>query len=158
MLNVVEFYMDFVVETVCHQGQYGTMMKILSSFYFTCLLSLINSFNMANKRLQNTNQPMIENVLEKYSNIEGLQILALGSSFWKPPKEVFQHINIEETEVSKYGSILGLDSLRQLIRRRYEKKNLNMRDMDVVITAGANQGFTNIALALCDEGDTSSKI
>ena len=120
-----------------------------------CLLSL----HMASKRLQNTNQPFIENVLEKYAHVEGIQILALGSSYWKPPHEVLKSMEeiIEETEVQKYGSILGLDSLRQQIRQRFEKKDLDMNEMDVVITAGANQGFTNIAFALCDDGDTSSK-
>jgi len=121
-----------------------------------CLLSL----HMASKRLQNTNEPFIENVLEKYANVEGIQILALGSSYWKPPHEVLKSMEelIEETEVQKYGSILGLDSLRHQIRQKFQRRMDMKMEMDVVKTAGANQGFTNIAFALCDDGDTSSKL
>ena len=98
-------------------------------------------------------------MLEKYANVVGIQILALGSSYWKPPHEVLKSMEelIEETEVQKYGSILGLDLLRHQIRQKIQRR-MDMKEMDVVITAGANQGFTNIAFALCDDGDTSSKL
>ena len=43
--------------------------------------------NMSSSRAMDTDEPFIENVLDKYSDITGLTMLALGSSYWSPPAE-----------------------------------------------------------------------
>jgi aspartate/methionine/tyrosine aminotransferase len=108
--------------------------------------------------MKNSDQPFIEDILEKYSSIENLHILALGSSYWNPPPEVLQTLTINETSIHRYGGILGLDSLRNIIKKRLKRRGIDTNDLDIVITAGANQGFINIALALCDPNQSAGKI
>lgn len=61
----------------------------------------------SSERLASTDQPFIENILEKYANIQDLTVLALGSSYWKPPQHALNSLNLHEVSIQKYGAILG---------------------------------------------------
>ena len=68
-----------------------------------------------------------------------------SSSSILPPRILF----------NKYGSIQGRSELLELIKEKLEEENkLNLKDMEVMITAGGNQAFVNVALTLIDPGDT----
>jgi len=62
-------------------------------------------------------------------------------------------INIRE--VHRYGNIMGYPKLKEKLYNRLSKAGLDMSNMDIVITMGANQAFTNIALTLCDNNDNA---
>lgn len=106
-------------------------------------------------RMQNTENPYIEDVLEKYSSIPDLTLLALGSSYWGPPREALEKIFVEDMEIHKYGAIMGYSPLIQKITSRLVSNGLDMTTIDVAVTAGANQAFLNVALTLCDTGSTA---
>ena len=112
---------------------------------------------MSNCRMKTADEPFIENILEKYASIPDLKVLALGSSFWTPPLEALSSISLNTTEIHKYGSILGCNPLRSKLLSRLQSKGVDVSDLDVVITCGANQAFFNVALALCDHQQTSGQ-
>eukprot|EP01035_Chromulina_nebulosa_P031831 gene31831-42461_t len=111
---------------------------------------------LSSNRASEAERPYIEDVLDRFANRSGLTMLALGSSYWSPPSialEMLHHVDMEAEKVHRYGNILGLPALRAKISSRLEKLGLDMSDMEIVITAGANQAFQSTALALCDNGD-----
>jgi DNA-binding transcriptional MocR family regulator len=57
--------------------------------------------------------------------------------------------------VHRYGNILGDNHLKDLIKKNLFTKGFDTEGLDIMITPGANQAFTNIALALCDKGDSA---
>jgi len=109
------------------------------------------------KRLLNTENPHIEDVCDKYADIPDLIMLALGSVYWNPPQEALQEVVPELTKPAthRYGSILGEPSLRDHLMQLLSQPPcmMDMSNLDVIVTAGANQGFMNVALAVLDEGD-----
>ena len=50
------------------------------------------------ERMSATEDPYIEDVLEKYSSIPNLTMMALGSSYWEPPAEA---LKILQNDLSK---------------------------------------------------------
>ena len=123
---------------------------------FVALLLGVNLIiGMPTQRMRKADQPFIENILEKYSSISDLKVLALGSSFWSPPSQALAKLSFEEIEIHKYGSILGYDPLRAKTLSRLQAKGVDITDLDVVITCGANQAFYNVALALCEDKQKS---
>ena len=58
-------------------------------------------------------------------------------------------------EVHRYGNILGHDSLHDKIRQNLLSKGFDTGGLEIMVTAGANQAFTNIALAICDPADAA---
>lgn len=47
------------------------------------------------KRLEATENPYIEDVLENYSSLPNLTMMALGSSYWGPPSEALSLLQLE---------------------------------------------------------------
>jgi katanin p60 ATPase-containing subunit A1 len=107
---------------------------------------------MTSKRIENSNEPFIENVLDKYSGLPHLTNLALGSSFFTPPSSALTaiHDQIHLQETHKYGNILGYPALLRKLTHIMQREGLDMEGQDLCITAGANQAFTNVVLALAD--------
>jgi aspartate/methionine/tyrosine aminotransferase len=54
--------------------------------------------------------------------------------------------------IHKYGGIFGSISLRNMIRMKLISSGMDMSEMEVIITPGANQAFANTSLAICDNG------
>eukprot|EP00597_Dinobryon_sp_UTEXLB2267_P017064 CAMPEP_0201103732 /NCGR_PEP_ID=MMETSP0812-20130820/32007_1 /ASSEMBLY_ACC=CAM_ASM_000668 /TAXON_ID=98059 /ORGANISM="Dinobryon sp., Strain UTEXLB2267" /LENGTH=387 /DNA_ID=CAMNT_0047362303 /DNA_START=86 /DNA_END=1249 /DNA_ORIENTATION=- len=111
---------------------------------------------MSSSRAMDADRPFIEDVLDKYSELNGLTMLALGSSYWSPPKkslEKLQQLDMDVNKIHRYSNILGLNSLRDKLKLRFQSLGLDMATNDLIVTAGANQAFQSTALALCDNGD-----
>ena len=47
------------------------------------------------KRLEATENPYIEDVLENYSSLPNLTMMALGSSYWGPPLEALPLLQLD---------------------------------------------------------------
>jgi aspartate/methionine/tyrosine aminotransferase len=111
--------------------------------------------------MEATERPYIEDVLDKYSSMTNLTVLALGSSYWTPPTEALDRLissnDIQAREMHRYGNIQGDPKLREAILVDLHRRGLDRTDMDVLITPGANQAFTNAFLSLVDEGDHTGK-
>ena len=111
------------------------------------------------QRLITTERPYIEDVLDKYSHIDNLTTLAIGSVHWQPPVESLTRLIskdlINERSSHRYGNIEGYTPLRDALRRSLTTKGLVLDGLDIAVTAGGNQAFTNVALALCDSGDNA---
>lgn len=118
------------------------------------------------KRIINTERAYIEDVLDKYTGLDSgidqskLHVLALGSSYWGPPKEALDAIRdgVGEQSSQRYGSIMGVEELqrewlKKLVRSGYPEEDLAR--MDIGITVGAQQAFMNMAMVLCDQGDAA---
>lgn len=43
-------------------------------------------------RMEGTENPYIEDVLDKYSSLPNLTMMALGSSYWGPPADALQSV------------------------------------------------------------------
>ena len=113
----------------------------------------------SSSRVRLTEVPYIEDMLELYENNKTVKKLALGSSYWKPPNEIMTNIvldTLSTTDVHRYSSILGLPRLQDILRDKLLRSGLNVDDMTIAITCGANQAFMNAALALCDNNNNSS--
>ena len=109
-------------------------------------------------RLECTESPYIEDILEKYSAAQGVTKLALGSSYWNPPKECLEALMDNQlrssiSSICRYGPILGDHRLLQEIRNLMEERGLAMKNMNICITCGANLAFMLTALATCDQND-----
>lgn len=106
-------------------------------------------------RVQKTENPHLEDVCERYEDVPNLTMLCVGSVHWNPPEKALQALAAKLTtpQVSKYGSIMGDEKLCTHLKQHLSNKGLDMTDMNITVTAGANQGFNNLALTVCDAGD-----
>ena len=93
----------------------------------------------------------------------------MGVAHWGPPPKALDAIrslggiNKQATEgeggegkvsLHSYSAIGGTEVLVGALRQKLEGENgLNMSRQCVMVTAGANQAFSNVALALVDPGD-----
>eukprot|EP01032_Pedospumella_encystans_P011481 gene11481-13347_t len=55
--------------------------------------------------------------------------------------------------MNKYGDSLGEAALRSHLKQHLHQIGIDTADLEIVVTAGANQAFNNLALTLCDSGD-----
>lgn len=125
-------------------------------FLLTTTNAFLTGFKLPmSSRLVKTENPYLEDVCEKYQDVPGLTMMCVGSVYWNPPEKALTSIasNLMTPQVNKYGSILGDEKLRIHLQQHLVKAGLDMTDMDLIITAGANQAFNNVALTLCDPGD-----
>lgn len=106
-------------------------------------------------RLARTERPYIEDVLDAYRDQKNLTVLALGSSSWNPPEKALSKVDrdIFNRENHRYGEILGYPQLKMELRRLLSRQGIEMDNMDLSVTAGANQAFLNVATLLTDAQD-----
>jgi len=127
------------------------------SFRYHSFRPLSLSLKMISNRVQKTENPYIEDVLDKYCGLPNITNLALGSSHWTPP--TFAQTNLQQDifarDSHRYGNILGMPELRNKLKTILSHRALDIENIDIAITAGANQAFTNVALTLCDHGDNA---
>ena len=104
------------------------------------------------ERMNRTEPPHIEDVLEKYADIPGLTMMALGSSYWGPPDEAITRLtaDLRLREVQLYGNVTGDLQLKEKITKLLVSRGLHMNDMEITITAGANQACLDVVMATCD--------
>lgn len=118
------------------------------------------------RRIVSTERPYIEDVLQEYASDgkrgKDLVVMALGSSHWGPPEHCVQKtmpLVLEPASlVHRYGSIMGLQSLRdewvrRLVKHGYSRESEFDAEVELGVTVGAQQAFMNMALILCDQDD-----
>ena len=107
-------------------------------------------------RIQKTERPHLTDVCDKYADIPNLVMMCVGSVAWSPPKPVMEAMSNDlqlMTHLNGYGDLLGEERLRTHLKHHLQRSGINTESLDVTVTAGANQAFINITMALCDPGD-----
>jgi aspartate/methionine/tyrosine aminotransferase len=107
-----------------------------------------------------TDDPVIVKTKRLMASAPGALSLAQGIVHWPPPPAAVAAAAAELTSpnsaVHGYGPAEGLPELREKLRAKLRADNGLDHDYDVMVTAGANQGFVNLVLALVDEGDKAA--
>ena len=111
------------------------------------------------RRVRATDAPCIVGMQQMLREIsEGgakvMTSLAQGVVFWTPPAKALADAasELSASATSSYCEDAGLPGLRSALQDKLAREN-GMSSSSVMVTAGANQAFTNAVLALCDEGD-----
>jgi aromatic aminotransferase len=110
-----------------------------------------------NERMKSCEPPYIEDVLAKYANIPDLTLMTKGFCHWGPPQEALAKLrdDISVQEVHQYSECMGHVELKEKISKRLLSRGFDTSGLDITITAGANQAFADVALALCDPGEAA---
>lgn len=84
--------------------------------------------------------------------------LAQGIVHWAPPPDALAAARdaVGLPETSLYGADDGLPELRAALKRKLAAEN-GIVASEVMVTAGANQAYTNIVLSLMDAGDAGER-
>ena len=116
---------------------------------------LENVTHLGSSRIRKTYSAAIEDICNEYEDVEGLESMGLGSTYWTPPEEALERLKYHlcDKSVSKYSSIMGYKPLREALREKVEGEGLCMNEFEVMITCGAQQAFINAATVICDDGD-----
>lgn len=82
--------------------------------------------------------------------------LAQGVVHWPPPPSVSAALATaaSEPDTCQYGADDGRADLREALMEKLRAEN-GLEGVDVMVTAGANQAYTNIVVALLDADDRS---
>ncbi|KAL3655506.1 Aromatic aminotransferase iss1 [Castilleja foliolosa] len=115
----------------------------------------MGSYGMLAKRALLTNTPVMVEIQELVRGLKDCVSLAQGVVYWQPPKQALEKVQelVWEPSVSRYGADEGLPELREALMKKLRNEN-KLHKSSVMVTAGANQAFVNIALTLCDAGDS----
>lgn len=106
------------------------------------------------RRIEMTDTPVIVSMQQMLRGKEGVLSLAQGIVHWSPPDEAVQAARaaVDEPNTSLYGADDGLPELRAALKLKLAEQN-GIVASEVMVTAGANQAYTNVVLALLDAGD-----
>ncbi|KAI7736417.1 hypothetical protein M8C21_016090 [Ambrosia artemisiifolia] len=115
----------------------------------------MGSKGMLSRRAMDTDSPVMVQIQELLKGVKGAVSLAQGVVYWQPPKSALEKVRelVWEPSVSRYGADEGLPELREALTKKLLEEN-KLCKSSVMVTAGANQAFVNIVLALCDAGDS----
>ncbi|XP_059303260.1 aromatic aminotransferase ISS1 [Lycium ferocissimum] len=115
----------------------------------------MGSSGMLARRAVLTETPVMVEIQELVRGVKDCISLAQGVVYWQPPKQALEKVKevIWEPSVSRYGADEGLPELREALMQKLGREN-NLHKSSVMVTAGANQAFVNVALTLCDAGDS----
>ena len=103
-----------------------------------------------------TDAPVIVSMQQMLRGKEGILSLAQGIVHWSPPDEALQAARaaVDEPNTSLYCADDGLAELRAALKLKLAEQN-GIVASEVMVTAGANQAYTNVVLALLDAGDAA---
>ncbi|MFX0061313.1 MAG: pyridoxal phosphate-dependent aminotransferase [Candidatus Hermodarchaeota archaeon] len=90
------------------------------------------------------------------SKIDGVINLGQGVPYFLPPVRIYQSLyeQMQNSKLHLYSSDMGLEELRLALGNiLQENKQGTYQPEEIMITAGANQAFANVCLAILDEGD-----
>ncbi|GMH14272.1 hypothetical protein Nepgr_016113 [Nepenthes gracilis] len=106
-------------------------------------------------RTLETVPPVMVQIQKLLREVKDAISLAQGVVYWRPPKQALDKVKafVFEPQISRYGADEGIVDLREALIRKLHKEN-KLYKSSVMVTAGANQGFVNLVLALCDAGDS----
>ncbi|CAI9114070.1 OLC1v1014689C1 [Oldenlandia corymbosa var. corymbosa] len=115
----------------------------------------MGSQGMLARRALLTNTPVMVQIQELIRGVKDCISLAQGVVYWQPPKQALEKVQqlVWDPSVSRYGADEGLPELREALTRKIREEN-KLYKSSVMVTAGANQAFVNVVLALCDAGDS----
>eukprot|EP00899_Mesostigma_viride_P007278 jgi/Mesvir1/16551/Mv10092-RA.1 len=113
------------------------------------------SLHRFSQRIEKTDDPVIVKTGRWMQSADGVLSLAQGIVHWKPPESALTQASAAVTEISssKYCPDDGLPELRAALVKKLRDEN-GLTNSSVMVTAGANQAFTNVVLALCDNKDS----
>ena len=111
------------------------------------------------RRLQSVQTPVIPLIAELIR--ENPETISFGQGVvgYPPPESITPELNrfFLNPENNKYQSLSGIDSLKELIIEKLKVENniiINKENRNsLMITAGGNQAFLNVALAILDPDD-----
>jgi aspartate/methionine/tyrosine aminotransferase len=116
---------------------------------------------LLSKRLLNTDMPLINKVGQLVQQVEStthqrVTSLVQGMVYFAPPEscaEVLQDTLKHEKFLHQYCEHdFGMRVLREALIQKVETEN-KLMDHSVIVTQGANQGFSSVVNALCDPDD-----
>ncbi len=108
------------------------------------------------QRVTDTDAPVIVKTKALMAGRPDVLSLAQGVVHWQPPPSALQlasHLVATDPSVNSYGPAEGLPALREALRAKLRQQN-ELQGYEVMVTAGANQAFTNLVLALCNPQDS----
>eukprot|EP00192_Tetraselmis_astigmatica_P012572 CAMPEP_0117669738 /NCGR_PEP_ID=MMETSP0804-20121206/12314_1 /TAXON_ID=1074897 /ORGANISM="Tetraselmis astigmatica, Strain CCMP880" /LENGTH=405 /DNA_ID=CAMNT_0005477859 /DNA_START=200 /DNA_END=1417 /DNA_ORIENTATION=- len=107
-------------------------------------------------RVSITDPPIITKTKAIMAGREDVMSLAQGVVHWAPPEASFAAVRASlqsvDSAVNQYGPTAGLPELKAALLEKLEVEN-GLTGVDLMVTAGANQAYTNVVLTLTDEGD-----
>ncbi|CAI0422574.1 unnamed protein product [Linum tenue] len=108
------------------------------------------------RRALETEMPVMVQIQELVRGAKNAVSLAQGVVYWQPPKQAMEKVKelIWEPSISRYGADEGIPELREALLQKLQSEN-KLTKSSVMVTAGANQAFVNLVLALCDAGDSA---
>ena len=107
-------------------------------------------------RMARTDVPCIVSMQQMLRGKKDVLSLAQGIVHWAPPDAALAagRAAMGEPDTSLYGPDDGLPALREKLKEKLRLQN-GIENSDVMVTAGANQGYTNVVLSLMDAGDAA---
>jgi len=106
------------------------------------------------KRINQVQPPIIQE-LQRVSTGNTLS-LAQGVPFFPPPEDALKALKerMSTLKMHTYSPDAGLPGLREALAEKLKAENgIPALPDEVMVTAGANQGFVNAVLAIADPGD-----
>ncbi|KAK9815338.1 hypothetical protein WJX72_001946 [[Myrmecia] bisecta] len=106
------------------------------------------------ERVKATDAPCIVKTKQLMAGVEGVLSLAQGVVSWGPPQAALDRAAaaLANSGISAYGPCEGLPELRAALGQKIQDEN-GLHGYNVMVTAGANQAFTNVLLTLMDASD-----
>ncbi|MFX1252641.1 MAG: pyridoxal phosphate-dependent aminotransferase [Promethearchaeota archaeon] len=108
------------------------------------------------QRIKSIRAPPIAFLNSLASKIDGVINLGQGIPYFLPPTNIYQSLceQMKNSKTHFYSSDMGLEELRSTLSNiLQENKQGEYQPDEIMITAGANQAFANVCLAILDEGD-----
>ena len=107
-------------------------------------------------RISATDVPCIVQMQQMLRGKTDVLSLAQGIVHWPPPEQALAagRAAMLEPDTSMYGADDGILPLRDALKAKLAAEN-GIVNSEVMVTAGANQAYTNIVLTLMDAGDPS---
>ena len=110
----------------------------------------------ASHRIQETDTPCIVAMQQMMRGKSDILSLAQGIVHWPPPAEALSAAQaaVLEPTTNLYGADDGLPELRAALKDKVKAEN-GLVASEIMVTAGANQAYTNLVLSLLDAGDAA---
>ena len=107
-------------------------------------------------RMSATDVPCIVQMQQMLRGKSDVLSLAQGIVHWSPPELALAagRAAVMEGDTSLYGADDGILPLREALKAKLRTENA-LTNSEVMVTAGANQAYTNVVLTLMDAGDAS---
>ena len=120
----------------------------------SCAQASKASTHVPSDRVRSTDAPCVAQVRAWMRENPRAMSLAQGIVHWSPPQRAVDKAleAVHGGWANGYGADDGLQELRDALVDKLRQQN-GLVDVDVMVTAGANQAFTNVVLTLVDAND-----